>query len=81
MIFRSEDDSGEESLPELVSANESDTSSSESESESEIEPQMPALVDENASDSSESGIDEVCFSLGSSAIVVCGKVLCIVNFI
>ncbi|XP_028401339.1 E3 ubiquitin-protein ligase TTC3-like [Dendronephthya gigantea] len=47
-----EDDSSEESVPELVSADESDTSSGESERE------MPDLLDENASDSNESGIDE-----------------------
>ncbi len=59
IIFRTEDDSGEGSVPELVSADENDTSSGESDSESQTKPDMPDLLDEDASDSNESGIDEV----------------------
>ncbi|CAB3979880.1 E3 ubiquitin- ligase TTC3 [Paramuricea clavata] len=55
---KTEDDSGEGSVPELVSADESDTSSGESDSEPQTKPDMPDLVDEDASDSNESGIDE-----------------------
>ena len=60
LLFRNEDDSGEGSVPELVSADECDTSSDESESQSK--PDMPALLDEEASDSNESGIDEVWYA-------------------
>ena len=58
MLFRTEDESSEGSVPELVSADESDTSSGES--DTEVKRDMPDLLDEDASDSNESGIDEVC---------------------
>ena len=56
-LFRPEDDSGEGSVPELVSADENDTSSGESDSETKRD--MPELLEEDASDSNESGIDDV----------------------
>jgi hypothetical protein len=68
MLFRTEDDSGEGSVPELVSADESDTSSGESDSEPQTKPDMPDLVDEDASDSNESGIDEVSKDFPSNVL-------------
>ena len=65
LLFRSEEDSGEGSVPELVSADENDTSSGESDSESPDmpKPDMPELVERDGSESNESGIDEVLYSL------------------
>ena len=75
LLFRSEEDSGEGSVPELVSAEENDTSSGESDSESQFKPDMPELVEE-VSDSNESGIDEVLYSPSTqvSSIVYLWKV-------
>ena len=62
LLFRSEEDSGEGSVPELVSADESDTSSGESDTDMP-KPDMPELVERDGSESNESGIDEVLYSL------------------